>query len=555
MLTPEQAPDWRAYLVRAVVAQAPRIFGLQCRVPAMKPCGSFDRPYWNYGVTACPNARMQEGMLTLALLHGLQHPDNPYHGCAALAEWAVAGLRNWAAIQLRSGAFNDLYSREHSYVATAFSGYAAAEAARLLGPGRVPATVDAALRRCAAWLARARPAPVTNQVCGAAAALAALARLLDEPAWERRAGELVAEVAARQHAEGWFPEYGGPDIGYLSVAVDYLAKYYEVTQDPLAADAAGRALEFLAHFINGDGSAGGEYGSRATEYLLPDGLAVFAPRCPAAAALLDGVTRRGAALALDAFDDKYLLFYSYSWLQAATRAAAKPVPAQLTALGLAAFPGCGLAVVTQPDFKLTANLRKGGALHAAWPAAGAALDDSGVLFTGSRRWTSCRLGSSEPVETTAARLACAGHLGRPFDNRNTPLKSCLLATGAGLFGLSATGAQVFKSLLRRAVITGRRGRGPRFDRTIEILADAGLVIVDEGMAPPGARTLVLGARLDTIYGESARYFTAAQLGYHQLELEVARIVDGAGRYRIRREYRIVAGRLTLDVDDGSQPAT
>jgi hypothetical protein len=547
------ADGLRSLLVESVVAQVPRLLGLQCRVPAMRACGLFDRAYWNYAVVPFPNARMQEASLTLALLFALRHPENPYADRAALRTCALSGMRAWAGIQLRSGAFNDLYPREHSYVATAFSGYAVAEAARILGGDSLDGAVRDALLRCGHWLARAKPSPVANQVCGAAAALAAMGALLGDEGFSRRARELVRGAAERQSPEGWLPEYGGPDIGYLSVAVDYLGKYYSLSNDSVAAAVAGRALDFLEHFVHPDGSAGGEYGSRSTEYLLPDGLAVFSPACGSAARILasfGAALTSGAAVSVPALDDKYLLFNAYTYLQAARRDFLLPPGAPpADGGGHVWFPEAGLAVCRGEKVRLIVNLKKGGAFYACWPGTGVSVHDSGVLFKGDRWWTGCLLGSSVPREVAASRAVCEGRMGRPIDNRPSPWKTAALNAAAALAGMTAAGAEALKWLLRGAVI-GRGGtEGPAFRRTLSITGDGGVEVVDEGDLPAGARTVLVGSRLDTIYGESARYFTPSQLVTAGSEMDAGAVAVGNDRFRIHRRLSPgPGGALTVDLE-------
>ena len=535
------ADELRSLLVKNVVAQAPRILGLQCRVPSMRTYGLFDRAFWNYAVVNIPNARMQEAALTLALLYVTEHPENPYAGASMLREWALAGMRTWAAMQLKSGAFNDLYPNEHSYVATAFSGYAVAEACRLLGWDTIPVEVMAALRRCGRFLAGTKPSSVLNQVCGAAAALAVIGQLLDEEKFVQRAGENMIWVGDRQSPEGWLPEYGGPDIGYLSVALDYMGKYYIATKDPLALEIAGHALDFLSHFVHPDGSVGGEYGSRSTEYIVPDGLAIFSSELDRAALILaafGGALASRTSASLAALDDKYLLFNGYTYLQAATRPFILTRPFEAASKGrFSNFEQSGLAVCRTGNLTVIANLRKGGTFYAHWPSAKISIHDSGLLFRGKQWWTSCLLGCSEAREVSAGRLTCRGRLGRPIDNRTGLLKNSVLGAVATLAGTTAAGAETLKRLLRRIVMGGNRTSGPPFERTIALGEDGSLVVVDEGEVPDGAETVLVGARLDTIYGESARYFVPSQLTGTDAELNVRSIMTDRGSFRIRRVLR------------------
>jgi hypothetical protein len=92
-------------------------------------------------------------------------------------------------------------------------------------------------------------------------------RLTSEERW-RRAAEHKLEVSlAHQSEEGWFTELGGADLGYASVALDYLMIYWRLTGDDRAAFAASRLLEFLAPHLHPDLTAAAEAGICRNAYV------------------------------------------------------------------------------------------------------------------------------------------------------------------------------------------------------------------------------------------------------------------------------------------------
>jgi len=530
----------RDSLVEVAVGLAPRLLGQLCRIPAMRSYGSFDRCHWNTALSGVANSRSQEAVLFLVLLHAIPHAGNPYHGQPMLLEWAKGSMQTWADMQLSSGAFNDLYPCEHSYVATAFSGYAVATAASLLGKEGVSDPVLRALNRCGVWLAKATPSPVLNQVLGAAAALAAIGGVLDSPALLAASERALNTAAARQSPEGWFPEYGGPDIGYLSVAVDYLGKVFDLTEDQQAFDMASKALRFLAHFIHPDGSTGGEYGSRGTEYLLPDGLAVFSRRVPLAADMLRSFHRGLCARSLAdirAVDDRYLLFNGYTYLQAAGRdfrlGQEQPDPGP----SFVHFEEAGLVRHRGPRLYLVANLRKGGAFYVAWPETGVSFQDGGVLFQGvGQWWTSSMIGASQVERRLPADFSCSGWLTAPLDNRTSVLRVCLLGLAGTISGCIPAGPRILKGVLRRLVVHKRITGGPVFSRRFEVHSDGSLVVTDTGEPPGEVVTIVVGSPLNAIYGESSRFFTPSQLTPSALRLSAQEANLGEGKFLISRRY-------------------
>ena len=62
----------------------------------------------------------------------------------------------------------------------------------------------------------------------------------------------LERILQLQSEEGWFPEYGGADIGYLSVSLDMLAEYYHLY---------GSWVPALTHYRYGFGDGPADYAS------------------------------------------------------------------------------------------------------------------------------------------------------------------------------------------------------------------------------------------------------------------------------------------------------
>ena len=67
-------------------------------------------------------------------------------------------------------------------------------------------------------------------------------------------------------------EYGGPDTGYLSVTIDCLWDYFELTKDDRALETMKSAADFIAHMVSVSGRIPTMINSRNTDYLVPYGL-------------------------------------------------------------------------------------------------------------------------------------------------------------------------------------------------------------------------------------------------------------------------------------------
>ena len=222
---------------------------------------------------------------------------------------------------------------------------------------------------------------VVNQLAGAVSALNALFTITGDTAFRTKAEEKCATVLSLQHTEGWWGEYGGPDAGYLSLTIDYLSRYAERTNDMRVYSAIEKASAFLVRLINPDGTAGGEYLSRNTEYLIPSGFLRSAPHSETArviSGIIAGLCSTGKGITPRSLDDRYICYILYNWLEAGvlwTRL--RDVPTSLDmARGRSFFPDAGLCIERNDGYQLFVNLQKGGSLRLY--SNGSVLIDSGI---------------------------------------------------------------------------------------------------------------------------------------------------------------------------------
>jgi len=70
-------------------------------------------------------------------------------------------------------------------------------------------------------------------------------------------------------------EYGGPDLGYLSVTMDCLWDIFDATCDVRFKDSAAKALNFIDIFVAMPQCGAGMFNARNTDYIVPYGIARF----------------------------------------------------------------------------------------------------------------------------------------------------------------------------------------------------------------------------------------------------------------------------------------
>ena len=400
-------------LLRLTSATARRLLTLADRDPMSPTYGCFDRDYWHYKTLRdFPSATYQAALLPLALLYRTPFPGNELAGEERILHLVLGAARYWSRLQ-RNGCVDEWYPGERSQVTTACTLYAVAEAVRVLsapGPRAVhPETFSdilPALSRAADWLARHPDDWVANHRAAAVAALETVHVLTGAARYRDAARAELAALLARQDPEGWFPEYGSADPGYLGVTCSWLARYHAISQDQRAREALDRGLAFLSHFLGPGGAFAGPIGVRDASYLPVLGPLWTPYDCPSArplAARCVEALRKGQVLSAESADDRYLAFFFGPDLVQAVLAGEDPGPAAVPAPHARHLPRAGLLSLRSDALHLMIGLSKGGTL-----LAGAVATDRPILYDAGWQaldaegevWTSAWPGSSQVFALT-----------------------------------------------------------------------------------------------------------------------------------------------------------
>jgi hypothetical protein len=291
------------------LSQVPRILGLCDRAPSSATAGCFDRYFWHYKLLDVSNARFQEAALLLALLHARPFEGNGYHGNLNILAWAKSGVRYWERLVRKNGSVDEVYPFENSFCATAFSACAAAETLLLL---KEPGPYDA-LVRAGRFLIRNRNSEVANQMAGAALALQNIFLLTGDPVFRKGAENKIAALLKGQDKSGYFPEYGGFDIGYLSLTISCLARYQEKRKEDCLTEALLKACAFIGERLDHDARFDYSMTSRKTQYLFPFGFALLKQE-----GILDRINSglsRNLILNPAWLDDRYCIHLSIDYLE------------------------------------------------------------------------------------------------------------------------------------------------------------------------------------------------------------------------------------------------
>src|SRR4030095_3037466 len=288
--TPEFVPDAGAVYLRQAIAAVPRLLAGEDRQPESATYGSLDRDHWGWKFRDFPVTMLQAATYPLALAWRAPGPDNPYRDNPLLLGWIRGALEHSLRRQHRNGSFDSVAPNTMEYATTLGMVYWLTEPIVVLGEAAGDelhrAVCETVRRACDFALPREEShAFISNHQAFSAVAFLNASSLIGDLRYRERAEAIVTAILAKQSADGWYSEYGGPDPGYESLGIFYLATYWQRTQAPSVLDSLRRSLDFYAHCVHPDGSVGGVYRSRYTSLYVAGGFEMLGPRVPTAAAI------------------------------------------------------------------------------------------------------------------------------------------------------------------------------------------------------------------------------------------------------------------------------
>ncbi len=519
------APDKAHYATQAL-QQIPRLLSLLDREVSSTSAGSFDREHWGWKFRDFPMTMLQTGVYPLALLWRHALPGNEYHRNARVLEWIERGMRATLARQHPNGAFDSVAPFSQDHGVTLAVTHHLCETARVLGSdlaSDLQSQLRDATRRACRFAERSREdyAFISNHQALFALAWLSAGALLADQRCLRQARGVIDGILSRQSSDGWYAEYGGPDPGYESLGVSYLAKYWQRTGDADVLESLKRSVAFFSHCVHPDGGIGGVYGSRHTSLYFPAGFEVLASEIPLAAAIARFVGERLAAgnvVTLATTDMHNLVPLLTSYLEAALaqrkHPEAPPLPCE-ELQGVKRFPDSGITVAGTPAYYAVANARKGGVCRIFDRRNGTlAYEDAGYLIrTGNRSWISQMLGTGEPAAAGDPNAAaCQTTFSLYRQPSATPLNFLALRIlNLTLFRHAALGARIRNWIIRSLVTRARLGPlrlhrtfafGPEAITISDSIKLTGPIKVDEVLRPRSLTGIHMG---------SAKYFHGSDL--------------------------------------------
>ena len=398
---------------------------------------------------------------------------------------ARAACLYWNRRALRFRAFEEYYPWEEGYPPVAFSTLAVAKLA-LAGVVK-PEEIRPGLAVAARQLLDRFEAEAANQQVAGTSALCQIRKLFPELVPADRLEQVVVRTLKCQHPEGWYMEYGGQDLGYLSVTMDCLWDAFDVTGDARFRESAVKALRYMGIFLAISPRGIGMHNARNTDYVVPYGIARFledSEHAPLAARILRGLLENVDAPGhyFRAVDDRYWCHYIGHSLYRAVPLLEKleSVRAESVSPENRFLEGTGhfLRGRTEP-FRAFVSGKKGGILTL-FDENGRSISDFGwVVPDGGRLWVNHWWSDRWQAEEREGKIIVTGPLTAHKYAKNTPFRHMVLR-GLSLF----FGRQII-ALLKEKLIFKKSGQSPYdFRREIEFAADH-VAVRDEFQLPAG----------------------------------------------------------------------
>jgi len=247
------------------------VLGALDRAPGCPTPGSFSRRSWLYRFPGTfHSAAPQCAIHPLLKLWAADVPGNPFHGSGSLQRLIGTAAEFTTSLQGRDGSFAEWYPGQPGYCATAHLLAHLSETSRAAAAAGWQELADRllpSLERAAAWLSRQPGTGNGNQTAAAVLGLGNCSELLGTR-WVAPARRIRDRLLSEVSPDGWIPEQGGPDPGYLSVSLDFLSRAHDRGAEGLeTAIAAG--LRFLDRVLMPDGSLPAALSWRGTNFLVP----------------------------------------------------------------------------------------------------------------------------------------------------------------------------------------------------------------------------------------------------------------------------------------------
>lgn len=538
--------------VYAAMSQIPRLLSILDRKKGSKTYGCFDRYYWRYKMIDFAGSNFQIATLPLALVYSRTYPNNKYFKNHKIKDWTIAAMEFLSQTQNNDGTLNCTYPHIWTVASVAFPVYAVSEAYLLLSDEIKNPSNDAiveTLEKSCRWLLKSHDVDVINQQSGAMMALYNLYLVTGDEIYLKGAEDKIKLLLENRSSEGWFNEYGGGDVAYMTLTIDYLAKYYQKSGDKSVLNVLDDAIKFVSYFVHPNGTMGGEYCSRDPEFVIPSGFEILSQDIPLASAIADSnLNALGLSQVVDpnCLDDFYITFFLHYFFQAYDNYHPRIYDAVLPCKCNPVtkyFPENGNLIVRRDNYYMVVGGNKGGVLRIYSCDANPDLVFSDCGFLGvldnGKVISNQLFGSSTPVfDEKSNTITIKGSFNKVSDTVFTPTTMVLSRIGLCTTRNISFIREALIHQLRRIVIKTKSPIPLEFKRTIRY--DENKVSIQDDLIIKGRLKLGylnIAEKYSAIYGQSKEMFQIQELSgtNPMIDDNLAELISDNGSFSICRE--------------------
>ncbi|MDZ4256341.1 MAG: hypothetical protein U1C71_01945, partial [archaeon] len=366
---------------REALDQLPRLLSMIDRNAYSQTFGCGDRMFWLDKAIDFPSSIYQYGVHALALVYTYSYVNNPFYRQPKIRDWAFAMMRYWQKIQNKDGSFDEFYPNEHGWAGpTGFLLHAMMGSFELLSDEMDPEFKKSFLATCrnaAIFLSTYDEHGIlANHHAMALLPIYHYSHVTGDRTVLSNFGAKLDFFLSLQSKEGWYLEYDGADMGYLSASISFMSKLSHFMTG-IEVDKAWKekidssiekAIEFAKYFVYPNGYYGGTMGSRQTLHFYPHGFEQWAGKNPVAARMAEFMRmglEKGSLVSPRIMPGRYLAYRINEFLVSSidchnVRSTVK-LPWEEKPF-TRFFPEAGIWIRNGPHFYALINFSKGGVI-------------------------------------------------------------------------------------------------------------------------------------------------------------------------------------------------
>ncbi len=552
--------------------QISRLLGMIDRNAYSLTFGCADRNYWLDKSTDFPSSIYQYSVHALAIVYSKKFPNNIYYRQPKIKKWILGMMDYWQKIQKNDGSFDEFYPNERGWAGpTGFLLYAMLGAYELIQEEFPEEKKHAFFQSCikaAHYLAKYDEHGIlANHHAMALLPIYYAAKVTGDRSVLHNFSEKLDYFLNLQSKEGWYLEYDGADLGYLSASISFMTKLLKF-MDGVAEDRAWKekietsippAIHFASYFAYPNGFYAGTMGSRQTLHFYPHGFEVWAKKIPEAAAVAEHLAqsiREQKLVPPKIMADRYLAYrvneFLVTYLDAFERdhVSLEKLPWQGKEFENYFEHAC-IYIKNTPHYYALVNLAKGGVVKVfnkqkkllTINDCGMRLqDENGIVY--STQW----IDSHYHARVQGGKTTIEGNIYRISNELPTPLKMMALRGVLLTLGENTDAAYKIKGKIRERIILKNKPSVIQFKREITFM-EKECVIRDEiqkNNFTTAIARCTLGDEFSIRYVPQSLYFQSQELGIEAYEMnkEQLHILNQSRSMTFTRTYSIESGALT-----------